>query len=363
MVVYQERDNSTCTRCDSSTKYARSPARQTSFVITKLRTLSRSEGSPNTTTAHGQKHLAESTGFSGQFCDITAEPKASASYLVADRGNIRSIYLDRAKSDKMVTMQLLVPRVAPDLAEMMALEHGFLFFFLGESILDPGGIGQLGTLRLVRVERGSIGSQGSDYCRLGQLWCGRGLRSDLAIVPVLVSRSSSEAEYRALAATVCEVQWITYLFKDLQIQLSKPATLFCDNKSAIAIDENYVFHERTKHIDIDCHIVREKVLHHSSRPRVGSRFSSVVLLIFALPLLQVPLEWCLLSQEFLAFSVYRHLLQGLLEAKNSLAYDVVAMFLLRDLGVFEVVESLPSEHLLRLPFFPYSRPNLFKRTL
>nr|GMC62983.1 Integrase, catalytic core [Ipomoea batatas] len=51
------------------------------------------------------------------------------------------------------------------------------------------------------------------------------------------------------------------------------------------------------------------VLHHSSRPGVGSRFSSVVLLIFALPLLQVPLEWCLLSQELLAFSVYRHLLQ------------------------------------------------------
>nr|GMC60559.1 Retrovirus-related Pol polyprotein from transposon TNT 1-94 [Ipomoea batatas] len=74
-----------------------------------------------------------------------------------------------------------------------------------------------------------------------------------------VSRSSSEAEYRALAATVCEVQWITYLLKDLQIQLSKLATLFCNNKSAIAIAENYVFHERTKHIDIDCHIVREKV--------------------------------------------------------------------------------------------------------
>ncbi|XP_019154279.1 PREDICTED: uncharacterized protein LOC109150751 [Ipomoea nil] len=74
-----------------------------------------------------------------------------------------------------------------------------------------------------------------------------------------VSRSSSEAEYRALAATVCEIQWITFLLRDLQAQLNKPAALFCDNKSAIAIAENHVFHERTKHLDIDCHIVREKI--------------------------------------------------------------------------------------------------------
>ncbi|XP_019160477.1 PREDICTED: uncharacterized protein LOC109157051 [Ipomoea nil] len=75
---------------------------------------------------------------------------------------------------------------------------------------------------------------------------------------VTVSRSSSEAEYRALAATVCEVQWLTYILHDLQVELNRPATVFCDNKSAIAIAENHVFHERTKHIDIDCHIVREK---------------------------------------------------------------------------------------------------------
>nr|GMD28189.1 uncharacterized protein LOC109150751 [Ipomoea batatas] len=76
---------------------------------------------------------------------------------------------------------------------------------------------------------------------------------------VTVSRSSSEAEYRALAATVCEVQWLTSLLNDLQTQQLKPATIFCDNKSAIAIAENHIFHERTKHIDIDCHLLREKV--------------------------------------------------------------------------------------------------------
>ncbi|XP_031131940.1 uncharacterized protein LOC116033327 [Ipomoea triloba] len=74
-----------------------------------------------------------------------------------------------------------------------------------------------------------------------------------------VSKSSSEAEYRVMASAVCEVQWLTYLLHDLQITPNKPATLFCDNKSAVAIAENHVFHERTKHIEIDCHIVREKL--------------------------------------------------------------------------------------------------------
>jgi len=74
-----------------------------------------------------------------------------------------------------------------------------------------------------------------------------------------VSRSSSEAEYRALATTTCELQWIHYLFQDLYIQPSATTVLYCDNQAARHIANNPSFHERTKHIDIYCHVVRERL--------------------------------------------------------------------------------------------------------
>jgi hypothetical protein len=74
-----------------------------------------------------------------------------------------------------------------------------------------------------------------------------------------VSRSSSEAEYRALGAATCELQWLLYLLKDLQISCTRVPVLYCDNQSALHISANPVFHERTKHLEIDCHIVREKL--------------------------------------------------------------------------------------------------------
>nr|KYP69304.1 Copia protein [Cajanus cajan] len=74
-----------------------------------------------------------------------------------------------------------------------------------------------------------------------------------------ISRSSSEAEYRAMAHATSEIIWLRGLLRELQVPCQGPTTLFCDNQSAIHIAANPVFHERTKHIEIDCHFIREHI--------------------------------------------------------------------------------------------------------
>jgi hypothetical protein len=76
----------------------------------------------------------------------------------------------------------------------------------------------------------------------------------------VVSRSSTEAEYRSLSITAVELFWIRMLFKELRIYLATPSVLWCDNVSAVALTSNPVFHARTKHIEVEYHFVREKVL-------------------------------------------------------------------------------------------------------
>ncbi|KAH9666221.1 protein kinase domain-containing protein [Citrus sinensis] len=75
----------------------------------------------------------------------------------------------------------------------------------------------------------------------------------------VVSRSTAEVEYRSLADLSCELQWLKALFADLGHLQHDPMTVYCDNQSALYIAENPVYHERTKHIELDCHFVRERV--------------------------------------------------------------------------------------------------------
>uniref|UniRef100_A0A2N9GGA2 Reverse transcriptase Ty1/copia-type domain-containing protein n=1 Tax=Fagus sylvatica TaxID=28930 RepID=A0A2N9GGA2_FAGSY len=76
-----------------------------------------------------------------------------------------------------------------------------------------------------------------------------------------VSRSSTEAEYWSLASATAEVFWIRMVLKDLGLFLPNPPILWCDNLSALALASNPVFHARTKHIEVDYHFIREKVVH------------------------------------------------------------------------------------------------------
>ncbi|KAK2985951.1 hypothetical protein RJ640_017579 [Escallonia rubra] len=80
-----------------------------------------------------------------------------------------------------------------------------------------------------------------------------------------VSRSSSEAEYKAIANCTAEILWVTNLLHELGITLPQPPTLFCDNTGATYLCANPIFHSRMKHIALDYHFVRECVTNDSLR--------------------------------------------------------------------------------------------------
>ncbi|KAK9725070.1 hypothetical protein RND81_05G120300 [Saponaria officinalis] len=75
-----------------------------------------------------------------------------------------------------------------------------------------------------------------------------------------VSRSSAEAEYRSMAAVTCVLKWLKALLLNFGITSSRSIELFCNSQYALYIAQNPVFHERTKHIEIDCHFVRDAIM-------------------------------------------------------------------------------------------------------
>ncbi|KAF5775515.1 putative RNA-directed DNA polymerase [Helianthus annuus] len=74
-----------------------------------------------------------------------------------------------------------------------------------------------------------------------------------------VSRSTGEAEYRAMCSATCEIMWLLNLLREVGVNCELPVKLYCDSKAAISIAANPVFHEKTKHFEVDLHFLREKV--------------------------------------------------------------------------------------------------------
>ncbi|KAK9749334.1 hypothetical protein RND81_02G118600 [Saponaria officinalis] len=94
-----------------------------------------------------------------------------------------------------------------------------------------------------------------------------------------VSKSSAESEYRAMSYTTSELVWLQGLLTDLGVVIPLPISLHCDNRAALHIAENPVFHERTKHLNIDCHFVRDKLKDGFLRPtyvKSGSQLADLL---------------------------------------------------------------------------------------
>ena len=68
-----------------------------------------------------------------------------------------------------------------------------------------------------------------------------------------ISLSSVEVEYRAMTEACCELTWLRYLLRDLGILHQEVTLLYCDNKAALHVVANPIFHERTRHIEMDWH--------------------------------------------------------------------------------------------------------------
>lgn len=75
----------------------------------------------------------------------------------------------------------------------------------------------------------------------------------------IVTLSTCEAEYVVATSSVCHVIWLKNLLKKLSLAQEEPIEICVDNKSAIALSKNPVFHDRSKHIDTRYHFIREYI--------------------------------------------------------------------------------------------------------
>jgi hypothetical protein len=74
-----------------------------------------------------------------------------------------------------------------------------------------------------------------------------------------VALSSTEAEYMATSMASCEAIWLHKLLTGLFDQELEPTVIYCDNQSCIKLSENPVFHDRSKHIEIIYHFIRDRI--------------------------------------------------------------------------------------------------------
>lgn len=172
----------------------------------------------------------------------------------------RLLYLQATRPDITYSVNLLSQFVAdprqPHLDAALRVVR-YLKTTLGQGILLPK---EGGTQLITYCDSDWIGFPFTRRSRTGYLLIlGGAPVSWKSKKQSIISRSSAEAEYRAMATTVSEVLWFRWLLTELDAPQDGPTIVLCDNNAARHITNNPVFHERTKHVEMDCYFVRERV--------------------------------------------------------------------------------------------------------
>lgn len=199
-----------------------------------------------------------------------ATPMEQNHHLATDNS---SFLVEPARYRRLVGRLIYLANTRPDLS--------YSVHILSQFMQKPRERHMDAALRVVRFLKGTAGQgillksghdlQLSIYCDADWASCPMTRRSLTAYVAMIggspvswktkkqnvVSHSSAEAEYRAMSIATREVKWLRQLLTDLGFAPKTPSRLFCDSKSALYIASNPVFHERTKHVEIDCHRVRD----------------------------------------------------------------------------------------------------------
>jgi hypothetical protein len=173
------------------------------------------------------------------------------------------------------SLMYLMVSTRPDLAAPLSILSRFL--------ANPGPIHWEATKKVLRYLRGTV-SMGLKYQRTGSIdpyvfcdanWasCPDTCRSSTGYVFLMcdgavswccrrqstMAQSSCESEYMAATKAVCESIWHCTFLQEIGCGVTRPTVIGCDSESAIKLTADLVYHERTKHIDIRVHFIRDHV--------------------------------------------------------------------------------------------------------
>ncbi|KAH9689109.1 retrovirus-related pol polyprotein from transposon RE1 [Citrus sinensis] len=203
---------------------------------------------------------------SGKDSKLQKVVKGELGYYVEDATHYRSIvgglqYLILTRPEIAYSVHKLSQYVsAPTMQHLMACKR--VLKYLKETQDYGLKFVKDGDLKITAFTDADWGSDLDDRKSIGAycVYLGNNLISWSSKKQTVVTKSSAESEYRALASAASEIAWLKSLFLEMEVYCVERPTIWCDNISATELAKNPVFHLRTKHIEIDVHFIRDKVL-------------------------------------------------------------------------------------------------------